>query len=222
MAGAAAERDSGEVRPGDTAAGPAGPAAEEESVPAGAGQEKGAGSERTEGEEPKSDEAIEGDPGREEADGGGAGEASRDRGSDEGPAQEAADLRQQGEGGAGAEREGDAVRDGEQPAAGARQEPAGADEAARVRESAETEGRAEAEKSASEGRAGEASAYLTLDAEPYADVRLGSQDLGTTPMFRREVAPGRYRVQIRFSSGETKDVTLELEPGEDHRERFTP
>ncbi len=58
--------------------------------------------------------------------------------------------------------------------------------------------------------------YLTLRTEPWADVYLGAEKLGTTPLIRAPIASGKRTVLLKNEKvGFTKKLTLNIEPGKE-------
>jgi len=58
--------------------------------------------------------------------------------------------------------------------------------------------------------------YLTLRTEPWCDVYLGAEKLGTTPLIRAPVASGRRTLLLKNEkAGFTKKLTLTIEPGKE-------
>jgi len=60
---------------------------------------------------------------------------------------------------------------------------------------------------------GQKSAYLTVDATPYATVFIDGEKKGITPLVRLELSPGLHRMVARTEDGRTKRFTLQLDPG---------
>ncbi len=58
--------------------------------------------------------------------------------------------------------------------------------------------------------------YLTLRTEPWCDVYLGPEKLGTTPLIRAPIAPGKKALLLKNDKvGFTKRLTLTIEPGKE-------
>lgn len=63
--------------------------------------------------------------------------------------------------------------------------------------------------------------FLTLDSDPWANVYLGDQLLGTTPFARVELPAGTHRLQLKFRSIErARFVKITIRPGELTRKRY--
>jgi hypothetical protein len=56
-------------------------------------------------------------------------------------------------------------------------------------------------------------AYLSVDANPYATVFIDGEKKGITPLVRMELSPGLHRMIARTEDGRTKRFTLQLDPG---------
>jgi Protein kinase domain len=63
---------------------------------------------------------------------------------------------------------------------------------------------------------------LTLDAEPYAEVELDGEPIGTTPIASRQVAAGRHRVVLRFPHGEVRRLVVDVPRGGHVRRQVPP
>jgi hypothetical protein len=55
-------------------------------------------------------------------------------------------------------------------------------------------------------------AYLSVDATPYATIFIDGEKKGITPLVRMELSPGLHRMIARTEDGKTKRYTLQLEP----------
>jgi hypothetical protein len=64
--------------------------------------------------------------------------------------------------------------------------------------------------------------FLTLDAMPYATIRVEGREVGDTPIIRHSLPPGEHVVEVQFSSGEVKRMRVSIEPGDVVRRRVTP
>lgn len=56
-------------------------------------------------------------------------------------------------------------------------------------------------------------AFLSVDATPYATVFIDGEKKGITPLVRMELVPGLHRMIARTEDGRTKRFTLQLDPG---------
>jgi hypothetical protein len=56
-------------------------------------------------------------------------------------------------------------------------------------------------------------AFLSVDATPYATVFIDGERKGITPLVRMELNPGLHRMIARTEDGRTKRFTLQLDPG---------
>jgi hypothetical protein len=56
-------------------------------------------------------------------------------------------------------------------------------------------------------------AFLSVDASPYATVFIDGEKKGITPLVRMELSPGLHRMIARTEDGRTKRFTLQLDPG---------
>jgi hypothetical protein len=56
-------------------------------------------------------------------------------------------------------------------------------------------------------------AFLSVDANPYATVFIDGEKKGITPLVRLELSPGLHRMIARTEDGRTKRFTLQLDPG---------
>lgn len=56
--------------------------------------------------------------------------------------------------------------------------------------------------------------FLTLVTEPYAKVFLGSRSLGTTPLFRVPLPPGKYTLRLVGPDGKSLKLLTDIKPGE--------
>jgi hypothetical protein len=64
--------------------------------------------------------------------------------------------------------------------------------------------------------------FLTLDAMPYATIRVGGDEIGDTPIIRHALPPGDHVVEVQFSTGEVTRMRVAIEPGDVVRRRITP
>jgi hypothetical protein len=56
--------------------------------------------------------------------------------------------------------------------------------------------------------------YLRVDTEPWSDVYLGRRKLGVTPILRRKMQVGKYRLTfVNPSEGIKKSFTVRIQPG---------
>jgi hypothetical protein len=60
---------------------------------------------------------------------------------------------------------------------------------------------------------GQKTAYLSVDATPYATVFIDGEKKGLTPLVRMELSAGLHRMIARAEDGRTKRFTLQLDPG---------
>jgi serine/threonine protein kinase len=63
--------------------------------------------------------------------------------------------------------------------------------------------------------------YLTLRSEPWCDVYLGAEKLGTTPLIRTPVASGRQQLLLKNDKvGLTRKLAVNIEPGRELKQAF--
>jgi serine/threonine-protein kinase len=68
-------------------------------------------------------------------------------------------------------------------------------------------------------RTGESSpsGQLTIESSPFAEIWLGSRDLGTTPLWRIPLPPGQYELHAVTADGHRQNLGLAIEPGRERR-----
>jgi hypothetical protein len=64
-------------------------------------------------------------------------------------------------------------------------------------------------------------AYLSVDATPYATIFIDGEKKGITPLVRMELSPGLHRMIARTEDGKTKRFTLQLDPGKTETVKVT-
>lgn len=68
---------------------------------------------------------------------------------------------------------------------------------------------------------GPKTAYLSVDATPYATIYIDGEKKGITPLVRLELSPGLHRMIARTEDGKTKRFTLQLDPGKTETVKVT-
>jgi serine/threonine-protein kinase len=58
---------------------------------------------------------------------------------------------------------------------------------------------------------------LTIDSWPYAVIRIGDSELGTTPLWRIPLPPGEYELHAVTADGRQQDLGLRIEPGRERK-----
>jgi eukaryotic-like serine/threonine-protein kinase len=56
------------------------------------------------------------------------------------------------------------------------------------------------------------SGRITVDSQPWATVRLGTHELGNTPIWKIAIAPGVYHLHAETGDGRKKDMTVKIAP----------
>jgi hypothetical protein len=56
--------------------------------------------------------------------------------------------------------------------------------------------------------------YLTINAQPVAQVTIDGRAAGTTPIMRYALPPGAHEVTLTTESGATRTITLEIVSGQ--------
>jgi len=96
-----------------------------------------------------------------------------------------------------------------QPASAGTTEPAPAPSTPPPRRS----GSAPARPKPASRTASAATGTVTIDSDPYAVVRDGSVSLGTTPIYRRPMKPGRHRLRATAADGREQVFAIDVEAG---------
>jgi eukaryotic-like serine/threonine-protein kinase len=55
--------------------------------------------------------------------------------------------------------------------------------------------------------------FLSIDSRPWAQIYVDGRNLGETPIFRAQLAPGRYRVRAVSATGDARRFTVTIRPG---------
>ena len=58
---------------------------------------------------------------------------------------------------------------------------------------------------------------LTIDSQPFAVIRIGKREIGTTPLWRLSLPPGRHELHAATADGRTQDLILRIEPGRERK-----
>lgn len=55
--------------------------------------------------------------------------------------------------------------------------------------------------------------YFSIDSRPYATIYANGKKLGVTPVFKKKLAPGRYRIKAVSATGAVKRFRIKIRPG---------